>query len=150
MLRYRVTGDITRLLVSAPAYPDRADELWKHTCFELFLRPPHAENYVEFNFSPSTQWAVYAFDRYRDGMRAAEDVEAIVISSEAADDTYQLIVAMRAPFLAEHTTWCMGVSAILEETDGRKSYWALRHLASKPDFHHRDCFAAKLGASERS
>ena len=30
----------------------------------------------------------------------------------------------------------IGLSAILEEEDGTKSYWALAHPPDKPDFHH--------------
>ena len=48
--------------------PARTDELWRSTCFELFLRFDDDERYVEFNFSPSTRWAAYAFDGYREGM----------------------------------------------------------------------------------
>ena len=40
--------------------------------------------------------------------------------------------------------WEMGLSAILEEKDGTKSYWALAHGREKPDFHSPDCFTAKL------
>jgi len=40
----------------------------------------------------------------------------------------------------------IGLSAVIEETDGTKSYWALRHPPGKPDFHHPDCFALTLGA----
>jgi hypothetical protein len=40
--------------------------------------------------------------------------------------------------------WSLGLSAVLEEKDGTKSYWALAHGADKPDFHLRDCFVAKL------
>ena len=36
-------------------------------------------------------------------------------------------------------------TAILEEVDGTKSYWALAHpVGEKPDFHAADCFAATL------
>jgi hypothetical protein len=42
-------------------------------------------------------------------------------------------------------TWQLGLSAVLEEADGTKSYWALAHPpGDKPDFHHADCFAAQL------
>jgi hypothetical protein len=41
-------------------------------------------------------------------------------------------------------TWQLGLSAVLEEKDGTKSYWAVAHAAEKPDFHHPDCFAARL------
>ena len=41
--------------------------------------------------------------------------------------------------------WQLGLSAILEEKDGTKSYWALSHPGGdKPDFHDPVCFAARL------
>ena len=43
------------------------------------------------------------------------------------------------------TNWELGLSAVLEEKDGTKSYWALAHpLEEKPDFHDPGCFAARL------
>jgi hypothetical protein len=42
------------------------------------------------------------------------------------------------------TTWELGLSAVLEENDGTKSYWALAHPGDKPDFHAPGCFAARL------
>ena len=42
------------------------------------------------------------------------------------------------------SNWELGLSAVLEEKDGTKSYWALAHPAEKPDFHAPDCFVAKL------
>ena len=35
-------------------------------------------------------------------------------------------------------------SAVIEETDGTNSYWALAHPPGKPDFHHPSCFDATL------
>jgi hypothetical protein len=32
----------------------------------------------------------------------------------------------------------------VEDVDGILSYWALRHPAGKPDFHHTDAFALQL------
>jgi len=40
--------------------------------------------------------------------------------------------------------WDASLSAVLEEQDGTKSYWALAHPAEKPDFHAPDCFVARL------
>ena len=44
----------------------------------------------------------------------------------------------------------LGISAVIEEQDGRLSYWALAHPPGKPDFHHRDCFALRLPPVERA
>src|SRR4051794_6728025 len=60
-LGYRLCGDIARLVVPAPALPEPADGLWKHTCFEVFVTVIGDATYREFNFSPSGQWAAYAF-----------------------------------------------------------------------------------------
>jgi hypothetical protein len=40
--------------------------------------------------------------------------------------------------------WELGLSAVLEEKDGTKTYWALEHPSDKPDFHHAACFATRL------
>ena len=40
--------------------------------------------------------------------------------------------------------WELGLSAVLEEKDGTKSYWALAHPTEKPDFHAAGCFVARL------
>ncbi|MEO7634103.1 MAG: hypothetical protein ABIS38_00470 [Sphingomicrobium sp.] len=37
--------------------------------------------------------------------------------------------------------WDIGLSAVIEEQDGAKSYWALAHGPGPPDFHNRACFA---------
>ena len=41
-------------------------------------------------------------------------------------------------------SWELGLSAVLEEKDGTKSYWALAHMGEKPDFHAPGCFTARL------
>lgn len=61
--------------------PSRADGLWQTTCFELFLRRPGERGYMEFNFSPSGQWAAYTFLDYRDGGRDM-DVRAPLVRTE--------------------------------------------------------------------
>src|SRR5262245_27252521 len=75
-LRYIVTGKLKKLRVPPVTTSVRADELWRHTCFELFVRPSPDAAYYEFNISPSTQWAAYQFNEYRSGMRPATDIPA--------------------------------------------------------------------------
>ena len=55
-LRWRIEG-AQALVVPPFAGKGRADELWKTTCFELFLRPGGGASYCEFNLSPSERWA---------------------------------------------------------------------------------------------
>src|SRR5688500_4208404 len=55
------------LVIPSPQSPGRANDLWKTTCFELFARTKGSETYIELNFSPSFQWAAYAFSGHRTG-----------------------------------------------------------------------------------
>ncbi|QLQ12045.1 MAG: hypothetical protein HZY74_00360 [Brevundimonas sp.] len=38
----------------------------------------------------------------------------------------------------------IGLTAVIEDTDGTISYWALAHPSDKPDFHHPDSFVLEL------
>ncbi|MCB2014055.1 MAG: DOMON-like domain-containing protein [Sphingobium sp.] len=136
-IRYHVVGDISRIKIPAAADSIRTDNLWETTCFELYTRDVGEQAYREYNFSPSTQWAAYSFAAYRDGMEPV-DIWAPRISITVEKDALIQDVTFVSPRVAPQQ---VGASAVIEETDGRKSYWALTHPAGQPDFHHPDCFA---------
>jgi hypothetical protein len=142
VLSYVVSGRISDLRLPPVVAASHADELWRHTCFEAFVRPSSGPAYYEFNFSPSTQWAAYRFDSYRSGMRVATEIGAPRIEARSTAESYTLQAALALDGLS--LPWRLGLSAVLEETNGRKSYWALAHPPGKPDFHHADCFALEL------
>jgi hypothetical protein len=143
VLSYFVTGKIGDLRIPGVVTAARADGLWQHTCFEAFVRTMPEEEYYEFNFSPSTQWAAYRFDSYRSGMRAATEISAPLIEVESSSDRYMLQASLKLDrtSLPRDAGWRLGLAAVIEETSGRKTYWALAHPPGKPDFHHSDCFA---------
>jgi hypothetical protein len=139
-------GDLARIRIPAGSASARADDLWRRTCFEAFLRGPDADTYVELNFSPSTQWAAWRFEAYRSGMRQA-DVEAPTIKAMAAGKYLAVVAGVglaSLPELISWETWEIGLAAIIEADDGSVSHWALVHPPGPPDFHHRDCFAGDL------
>jgi hypothetical protein len=140
-LEYFVKGP-EQLVLPQGVQPQRAEGLWNSTCFELFVMRSGSAGYSEFNFSPSFEWAVYGFDGYRTGMHdlAAVDPEIEIASTE---DFFFLAAEPWPPELTSGEL-IVGLSAIVEETDGIKSYWALAHPPGEPDFHHPDCFALKL------
>ena len=130
-----------RFIIPAQAEPERADELWQTTCFEAFLRPLGGETYSEWNFAPSGRWASYDFSGYREGMKPAEVDSAPYIRVEDNFTWWALGATIAIP---ADTNWELGLSAVLEEKNGTKSYWALAHPGEKPDFHDAGCFAARL------
>ena len=144
ILNYSAIGAIAGLVLPPIAEPVQADDLWQHTCFEAFVRGSSGEGYYEFNFSPSTQWAAYRFKGYRAGM-TARCVAAPAIAVETTDQSIDLQASLDLAGLSDlPEPWLLGISAVIEETNGRNSYWALAHPPGKADFHHPDCFVLKL------
>ena len=142
-LRYYVECALADLSLPDPEPAERADGLWRQTCFELFIG---SSAYSEFNFSPSSQWAAYDFSGYRKGMRQ-RDLRG---SPEIGLDVSEGHFALEADFELAGLSGKLGLSAVMENRDGTKSYWALAHPPREPDFHHPTCFAATLPAPDRS
>jgi len=152
LLRYCVTGELRDLRLPPAAAPKRGEELWRRTCFEAFLRAAPGAAYYEFNFAPSRQWAAYGFSGYRSGMTVAREISAPGLEVRSDGARYELRAALaldRLPGLPNDRVWRLGLSAVIEETSGRKSYWALAHPPGQADFHHADCFALELPVAVR-
>lgn len=141
MLRYKVEGSAS-LVVPKPAPSERADDLWKQSCFELFLYDGEGR-YREFNFSPSRQWAAYGFTGYRSQMQPIDPVRPPEVLAEKGNDLFVLTVFLDQAELAGASR--AALSAVLEEPAKRLSYWALRHNGERPDFHDPACFQLALG-----
>jgi len=149
-LHYRVSGIISDLRIPPQAAPNRTDELWRLTCFEAFIRAPQSAPYYELNFSPSTEWAAYRFSSYRDGMIVARGIGPPRIQVTSNSATFELQAALELGQLVDlpsDAPWRLGLSAVIEETGGHRSYWALEHPPGKADFHHPGCFAHTLPAT---
>ncbi|MDQ3139739.1 MAG: DOMON-like domain-containing protein [Pseudomonadota bacterium] len=139
-LRYIVEGDIAAIRVPSPTKSARTDGLWQHTCFEAFVAEGEGAAYAEYNFAPSTHWAAYAFTAPRTGMAPLETVPPrieTVIAPGHFELTATIALDTAAPLR-------LALSAVIEETNGNKSWWALAHPAAKPDFHHPDSFVCRL------
>jgi hypothetical protein len=146
-LSYTLTGTLDDIAVPAVVATARRDELWRHTCFEAFVRAASGNEYYEFNFSPSTQWAAYRFNGYRSGMRPATEIGEPLIEVSSNPDRFTLTASLelgRLAGLQASASWLLGLSAVVEDRTGRKSYWALAHPLGEPDFHHADCFTQEL------
>jgi hypothetical protein len=143
LLSYCVSGVIDDLRIAPRETATRTDGLWRHTCFEAFVCPAPGEAYYEFNFAPSTQWAVYRFDDYRRGMRAAAEIRAPRIEVEQALERFALHATLQLDALPPGR-WGLGLAAVIEDASGRLSYWALAHPPGRPDFHRADCFGCEI------
>lgn len=143
MLRFRVDGAGALQVPAAKDRPARTDELWKSTCFELFLYDG-GSRYREFNFSPSGDWAAYSFDGYRTGRCDFDPVSAPVVACDQGRTVFTTTAFIAAEELARSES--ASLSAVLVERDARPSYWALTHNTEAPDFHDPACFRIALRA----
>lgn len=149
-LTYELTGAIDDLGIPAPAQPERTDNLWKRTCFEAFVGLGDGPGYLEFNVSPSGQWAAYRFEDYRAGM-APLDLASPGVTVARAQHALTLEARLDLSDVADlepNRPWRLGLSAVIQQADGRIAYWALAHAPGKPDFHHAEGFACLLPAPE--
>lgn len=141
-LQFIVIGHIDDIYRPKSVKPARADDLWKTTCFEMFVKRKGSKAYREFNFSPSGQWASYDFQQYRQGMQNADMHSPTITVQQNASE---LLLNARVDWTLCHDVE-VAASAVIEKCDGTKSFWALDHPENDPDFHHPACFALELAA----
>ncbi|MGL1932349.1 MAG: DOMON-like domain-containing protein [Desulfotalea sp.] len=123
----------------------REKDLWKNTCFELFLSRENQKQYLEINLSPSGAWNVYAFDDYRLGMREDLSLEHLNIQTryESGLFTLQCKLAINKKSF-DNKPLQVGVAAVLAHPESLNTYWALKHNCDLPDFHDRSSFTFDL------
>jgi hypothetical protein len=149
-VHFVVTGNVRDLALPPTAAPTRTDDLWRHTCFETFVRAAPSGAYYEFNFAPSKQWATYRFTGYRSGPSVASAIRTPKIEVHSNETCCELQASLQLsglPDLPIDASWHLGLSAVIEEIGGSMSYWALAHPPGRADFHHSDCFSLELPAA---
>lgn len=146
---YTLTGDLARVLFpkANTETPSRMTGLWETTCFELFLKNKTHSSYIEFNFAPNGNWNAFQFKEYRTGMSEYNGLDKVLITLTRGQKEINLraIVHLkeRRYFMEEDFVdgnIKLGPTAVIEDTQNNKSYWATKHFTKKPDFHFEDNF----------
>ncbi|NQY14129.1 MAG: DOMON-like domain-containing protein [Henriciella sp.] len=141
---FHVQGALSKIRFPTDNGGQRRDELWTTTCFEAFFRAPGEDQYLEFNFAPNGDWAAFRFDGYRANM-ADLDCPAPEIETQISDSAARVRVTLPdGLFEPKAALILFGPTAILEDIDGTRSFWAIHHALNKPDFHHIDTFKMTL------
>ena len=147
VLTFQVDGDVSFIDVPPPRTPSLTHQLWEHTCFEAFIAVHDSAAYHELNFSPSGEWAGYAFRAYREIAGVADDALAPRIVVRPGIERLELEASLQLEHLApayQRAPLRLGLAAVIEELDGTRSYWSLRHPPGQPDFHHAEALALHL------
>jgi hypothetical protein len=149
-VQYTLAGDLEEIfLPPSISSPARKDELWRTTCFELFIAVKESPQYWEFNMSPSGDWNVYVMDAYRQlnmrpearipGLQFQVQKEMHCLSLTAAIDLNSIIGSEKALEA--------GITTVIQEDTYRETYWAMVHPQANADFHLRDSFVLEFPSS---
>lgn len=147
-VRFVLDADMSQIALPRLRSPERTDELWRHTCFEVFVALPDGDAYVELNFSPSTEWAMYGFVGYRRGMTPLEvnRPPRVAVRPMPRGLVLEAVTHLaELPMPQPGSPLRAGAAAVVEEKEGRLTYWALTHPSALPDFHHRLGFVLQVG-----
>ncbi|WP_094553994.1 DOMON-like domain-containing protein [Synechococcus sp. 1G10] len=146
-LGLRLVGDLASIVLAAPSSrPERRDDLWRSTCFELFIAVAGEPAYREVNLSPSGDWNVYRFGGYREGMENEPSLQALPFDFKSLPGSIELALAWPLPddLRATNARLEVGVCAVIEQRHGQLSYWAVTHPGDEADFHRRDGVVLRL------
>jgi hypothetical protein len=145
-IEYQLFGDLNSISIAPPANPpSRQFHLWEATCFEFFIGIPGDANYWEFNLSPSGDWAIFALDDYRQGLRD----ETAFTSLPFKVDRYPNYITLSLEFDLSELVFLeqdleMSVTTVIKSSQNELSYWAITHSGKEADFHLRDSFVIKI------
>jgi hypothetical protein len=147
-----LSGDLAGVVLPPPSEgpPTRADGLWQHTCFELFLAAEGQAPYWEVNLAPNGAWNLYRLADYRQGLTPVVDRATLPFTVTRTAEALELALDLLLP--PELSQTCrpqplrVGVSAVIERQGGALSYWALAHGGPEADFHRREDFLLRLAA----
>ncbi len=119
-------------------------DLWKTTCFEVFLGGKNKKKYCEWNFSLTGQYGFFLFDAYR--QETLIEPPPKPSNQRVYLNSSQIILKasfdLESCFIPNLTSENLDLSltAVIENVGGEIQYFAVKHAGSRPDFHLRSSF----------
>jgi len=138
-LSFVVQGDLDAYIFPSKSTPKRDNELWKLTCFELFLANENEEAYYELNFSPSLAWNFYYLSAYRSEVEELKLLNSPKIECFEAKNVFKIVFELAIENLEKFELY--NVACILLNKENERTFWTIKHLNSQPDFHDKASFS---------
>lgn len=143
MLEYRLEWNAGFLRLPVVPAGGRHNNLWHHTCLEAFLQAMGQTGYHELNFSPAGAWAAYRFSGFREGMADLPLSRPPMLRIDQGPEHFYMECQL-PPEALPGEALRIGLTAILEDSDGSLHFWALHHPAPRPEFHAQSGFVLQL------
>jgi hypothetical protein len=141
LISFTVQGKLDNYFFPETSKLQRVNELWKATCFELFLANSKEEAYYELNFSSSLAWNFYVLKEYRAEVKEVKEVKLL---SEATIQVFREKERFKIELVLEGFDFenfdIFNLTCILLTKESKRNFWSSKKMNYKPDFHHRKYF----------
>lgn len=140
-LSYSISGDISSIIIpSISDIPQRKDDLWKTTCFELFLANKTKRNYIELNLSPSLNYNIYSFSDYRADMNLENSFIIRNTSVKHEKTKFNIKFMLESINIINTDDLLINISTVIKYSNDKSKYYAVMHNKDKADFHKKNTF----------
>jgi len=133
-LTFKLSGAIENYKLPKTKKQERKDELWRESCFELFLATEEEEAYYEFNFSPTLAWNVYRLEYYRAEPKMIDEVELVEFEVKQTKETLFIEIILDVQTLQFNS---YNLATIVLNKQDEREFWSLKAKGDTPDFHSR-------------
>jgi hypothetical protein len=138
-LSFSILGDISKIIIPNTEFTKdykRKDDLWKTTCFELFLASKTSKSYSEINVSSSYEYNIYSFTDYRKNMQLENNLSIKNIKKDISSNLLNLTFSIESKNKINIEDLIINITSVVESTNNEIEYWAINHLEDKADFHN--------------
>jgi len=139
-LTFTLEGDLNAYLLPKEEKILRANELWKATCFELFLADTESKEYYELNISSSLAWNFYFLKEYRVKPEEVKNLLIPKIKSFRNKDKYEIIFELESAEIDFEKFELFNLATILLTVKKERTFWSFIPQSGVPDFHNRRGF----------
>ncbi len=124
------------------------EDLWKTTCFEIFLKNLNSNDYYEFNFNSQGDWNLFYFKDYREREKNFKHTVTVSVQNEKLLNKTTLMYKFDIAKLDKLNFPCQVNLSSVIKTKSEISYWSQKHTGAKPDFHDSKNFSLLLDLNQ--
>ena len=134
-LSFVLQGVDNHYLFERESQVKRADELWKATCFEMFIKNSNAKEYWELNIAPNGSWNFYRFSDYKKDMQEESRVltPKVLFKQERDEVSVSIKVDFMEKLFDERVDF--NLALILLDMEGKRHFFTLNPKDGVADFH---------------
>lgn len=139
---FKVKGKLEAYVFAKAKNIQRENELWRISCFELFLANDE-DVYYELNFSTSLSWNFYILNSYRVKPKELVFLEEPHLNFEYNNNELYIVFELDSKILDFEKFKHYNLACILL-TEEERTFWTINPYKDTPDFHNKKSFVKIL------